>query len=191
MRWKPEDAAVSLWQNPFFLPKVLNPQSINRAIELEAFHPEPACQAGVALHSLCPGLRAYVDRTQQLRLDHTLLFVCYGARQLGHPVSKQRVSHWLVDTIAQAYAGRGFLVPEGLVAHSTRSMATSWAALKWVSLADICAAASWSSPCTFARFYRVNGTSTAVGATVLMTAAQQTSEGGSLVPCDTSGTSHP
>ena len=26
MMWKPEDAAVSLWPNPFFLPKVLNPQ---------------------------------------------------------------------------------------------------------------------------------------------------------------------
>ncbi|KAK0154463.1 Phosphoacetylglucosamine mutase [Merluccius polli] len=164
MRWKPEDAAVSLWPNPFFLPKVLNPQSINRAIELEAFYPEPACQAGVALHTLCPvrALRAYVDQTQQLRRDHTQLFVCYGARQLGHPVSKQRVSHWLVDTIAQAYAGRGFPVPEGLVAHSTRSMATSWAALKGVALADICAAASWSTPCTFARFYRINVTSTTV-----------------------------
>ena len=193
MRWKPEDAAVSLWPNPFFLPKVLNPQSINRAIELEAFYPEPACQAGVALHTLCPvrALRAYVDHTQQLRRDHTQLFVCYGARQLGHPVSKQRVSHWLMDTIAQAYAGRGFPVPEGLVAHSTRSMATSWAALKGVALADICAAASWSTPCTFARFYRINVTSTTVGATVLMTAAKQTSEGGSSVPRDTSGTSHP
>ena len=57
-------------------------------------------------------------------------------------------------------------------------MATSWAALKGVALADICAAASWSTPCTFARFYRINVTSTAVGATVLMTAAKQTSEGG-------------
>ena len=36
---------VSLWPNPFSLPKVLNPQSINSAIELEAFHTEPACQA--------------------------------------------------------------------------------------------------------------------------------------------------
>ena len=96
-----------------------------------------------------------------------------------------------MDTIAQAYAGRGFPVPEGLVAQSTRSMATSWAAMKGVALADICAAASWSTPCTFARFYRVNGTSTAVGATVLMTAAKQTIEGGSSVPRDTSGTSHP
>ena len=160
---------------------MLNPPSINRAIELEAFHPEPACQAGVDLHRLCPvrALRAYVDRTQQLRLDHTQLFVCYGARQLGHLVSKQRVSHWLVDTIAQAYAESGFPVPEGLVAHSTRSMATSWAALKGVAFGEICAAASWSTPCTFARFYRVNVTSDAVGATVLMTAAKQTSEGGS------------
>ena len=193
MRWKPHNAAVSLWPNPFFLPKVLTPQSISGAIELEAFHLEPACQAGVALHTLCPvrALRAYVDRTQQLRHDHTQLFICYGAKKLGHPVSKQRLSHWVVDTIAQAYAESGLPVPGGLVAHSTRSMATSWAALKGVALADTCAAASWSTPGTFARYYRVNVTSTTVGATVLMTAAKQTSEVGSSVPRDTFGTSHP
>lgn len=193
MRWKPEDTAVSLWPNPFFLPKVLSPQSINSAIELEAFRPEPPCQAGVALHTLCPvrALRAYVDRTRQLRHAHTQLFVCYGDKQLGHPVSKQRLSHWLVDTISQAYAARAFPVPGGLVAHSTRSMATSWAALKGVALSDICAAASWGAPCTFTRFYRLNVTSSTVGGTVLMAAAGQTGVGRSFVPRDTSGTSHP
>ena len=39
-------------------------------------------------------------------------------------------------------------------------------------------------------FYRINVTSTTVGATVLMTAVKQTSEGRSSVPRDTFGTSH-
>ena len=152
MRWKPENTAVSLWLNPFFLPKMLNPQSINSAIELEAFHPDPACQTGVALHTLWPvrALRAYVDRTQQLRRAHAQLFVCYGAKQL-HPVSKQHLSHWLVDTIAQAYFEQGLPVPEGLVAHSARSMATSWA-MRGCSWWHLCGSIlTWSTLCTSAR----------------------------------------
>ncbi|XP_028297420.1 LOW QUALITY PROTEIN: uncharacterized protein LOC114459327 [Gouania willdenowi] len=35
-------------------------------------------------------------------------------------------------------------------------MAASWAALRGVLLQDICVAATWSSSCTFGRFYRVN-----------------------------------
>ena len=66
---------------------------------------------------------------------------------------QQHPSHWLVETISQAYTMQGLPMPGGLVAHSTRSVATSWAALKGVALGDICAAASWSTPCTFTRFY--------------------------------------
>ena len=155
LRWKPENAGVSLWPNPSFLPKVVRPYTVNQAIELEAFHPDPAYQRGIALHIFCPvrALRAYVDCTQQLRRAHTKLFVCYADKQLGHPVSKQRLSHWLVETISQAYTMQGLPMPGGLVAYSTCSVTTSWAALKGVALGDICAAASWSTLCTFTRFY--------------------------------------
>ena len=175
LRWKSENTAASLWPNPFVLPKLLNPQSINSAIELQAFHPEPACQTGVALHTLCPvrALRAYVDRTQQPRCAHT--------KQLGHPVSKQRLSHWLVlRLLAQAYFEPGIPAPEGLVAHSTCSMANSWAALKGIALGDICV----EHPGVF-HVLSPGFISTTVGATVLMTTAKQT------VPRDTFGTSHP
>ena len=157
LRWKAEYSGVSLWPNPSFFPKVVNPQTVNQVIEISSFHPESA-PTGDNLVNLCPirALRTYVTRTQSLRHTHSQLFVCYGGVKRGNPVSKQRLSHWMVDTIAQAYDSQSLPVPGNLVAHSTRSMATSWAALRGVSVAEICAAASWSAPCTFARFYRVN-----------------------------------
>ena len=69
---------------------------------------------------------------------------------------KQRLSHWITDVIWHAYTMLGLDPPRRLKAHSTRAMATSWAALRGVSLKDMCAAASWASPNTFARFYRMN-----------------------------------
>ena len=65
LRWKPENVGLSPWLNPGFLPEVVRPDTVNQAIELEAFHPDPEYQGGIALHTLCPvrALRAYVDRT--------------------------------------------------------------------------------------------------------------------------------
>ncbi len=170
----------------------MNPVTVNQSVKLVAFHPDPAEHGEVALRTLCPvrAPKAYVDCTRHLRQGHTQLFVCYGGRQIGRPVSKQRLSHWLVETVSQAYSGQGFPVPEGVVAHSTRGVATSWAALKGVALDNICAAASWSTPCTFARFYRVNVMSAAIGLTVLMSAAKQVSKMNSSIPRDSVGIPH-
>jgi len=128
-----------------------------------------------------------------LRKSHSQLFVCYGKARLGCPLSKQRLSHWLVEVISQAYTGSGLPVPLGIRAHSTRSVATSWAALKGVSVGEICAAASWSTPCTFAKFYRVDVTSTAsVSNAVLMSVAQRgLNSSESIVPRDPVDMSHP
>ncbi len=158
LRWKAENAGVYLWPNPSFLPKVLRPGMINQVIELDAFLPDPSCSGtGWESSSLCPvrALHTYIEHTRPLRQSHKQLFVCFDKKCAGKPVSKQRLSHWIVDTISQAYSSQNLPVPGDLVAHSTRSMATSWAALKGVALSDICAAASWSTPCTFTRFYRI------------------------------------
>ena len=153
--WKPEDAGVRLWPNPFFLPKVLSTVAINQVIDLDAFRPEHESTGDSRL--LCPvrALRAYVERTAPLRRT-SQMFVCFGQAKLGLAASKQRLAHWLVDVIAASYAEQGFPVPARLVGHSTRSVATSWAALRGVPLGDICNAATWSSSCTFTRFYRLN-----------------------------------
>ena len=72
-----------------------------------------------------------------------------------------------------AYSGNGMQPPAGLRAHSTRGMAASWALFKGVSIQDVCTAASWSSPSTFARFYSLDVTAPPVAHTVLNVASRQ------------------
>ncbi len=71
-------------------------------------------------------------------------------------ISKQRLSHWLIEAISLAYESRVVRTPGGLRAHSTRGMAASWALFKGVPLQDICAIASWASPHMFSRYYRLD-----------------------------------
>ncbi len=109
----------------------------------------------LAQQDLVPGthvLRQYTDRTQSFRTSEQL-FVCYGGQQKGKAVSKQRMAHWIVDAITLAYEAQGVPCPLRLRAHSTRGVASSWALARDASLADICRAAGWATPNTFARFY--------------------------------------
>ncbi|KAI2646504.1 hypothetical protein H4Q32_024931 [Labeo rohita] len=110
-----------------------------------------------ALAFLCPirALRLYVDRTQSFRTPDQL-FVCYGGQQKGKAVSKQRLAHWIVDAIVLAYQFQDTPCPFGLQAHSTRTVASSWALAQGASLTDICRAAGWVTPNTFARFYSLS-----------------------------------
>ena len=100
-------------------------------------------------------LAAYIDATASVRRSEQL-FICHGGRNRGCALSKQRLSHWVVDAIRHAFGVRGRPLPLGVRCHSTRSVSASWAALKGFPLEDICAAASWTSPDTFSRFYRIN-----------------------------------
>jgi hypothetical protein len=72
-----------------------------------------------------------------------------------------------VEAISLAYEYKGVRPPGGLRAHTTRAIAASWALFKGVSLQDICAAASWASPHTFVRYYRLDVTQTPVAHSVL------------------------
>ncbi len=130
-RWKPDGTGVSLWPNPAFLPKVMNPQFKNQILELVQFQP-PSETEQEGLLTVCPvrALRTYVNNTQPLRKSHSKLFVCYGKSRLGLPLF---LSHWLFDVISHAYTVRGLPVPVGVRAHSTRSVAPSWAALKGIA----------------------------------------------------------
>ncbi len=124
---------------------------LNQVVSLQALPPE---EADPALALLCPvrALRHYVDRTQSFRTSDQL-FVCHGDRQKGNAVSKQRMAHWIVDAITLAYQAQGVPCPFRLRAHSKRSVASSWALARGASLTDICRAAGWATPNTFARFY--------------------------------------
>lgn len=105
----------------------------------------------------CPvrSLKCYMQGLEHYRKSDQL-FLCFVGKSKGLALSKQRLSHWVVDVIAQAYKGIGLPVPESVICYWTRSVVTSWAALRGVPLNEICTAAAWSSPCTFSRFYKVN-----------------------------------
>ena len=154
LRWNSDGSGVTLWPNPAFLPKVLSSSNLNRPVRLAQFI---ASEGEDRFKLLCPvrALRAYVAATAGIRRSDQL-FLCYGGPRRGCALSKQRLSHWVVDVITHAYKGGGHPLPSGVRCHSTRAVSTSWAALRGVPLEDICDAASWTSPCTFSRFYRVN-----------------------------------
>ncbi len=151
LQFGPADSSATLRPRPGYVPKVPTTPFRDQVVNLQALPPE---EADPALALLCPvrALRQYTDRTQSFRTSEQL-FVCYGGQQKGRAVSKQRMAHWIVDAITLAYEAQGVPCPLRLRAHSTRGVASSWALARGASLADICRAAGWATPNTFARFY--------------------------------------
>ncbi len=151
LEFGPGDGHVVLSPRPGYVPKVPTTPFRDQVVSLQAL---PLEEADPALALLCPvcALRLYTDWTQSLRTSDQL-FVCYGGQQKGKAVSKQRMAHWIVDAIALAYQAQGVSCPLRLRAHSTRGVASSWALARGASLTDICRAAGWATPNTFARFY--------------------------------------
>ncbi len=151
LQFGPADSQIILRPRPGYVPKVPTTQFRDQVVSLQALPPE---EADPALALLCSvrALRHYVDRTQSFRTSDQL-FVCHGGWQKGNAVSKQRMAHWIVDAITLAYQAQGVPCPFRLRAHSTRSVASSWALARGASLTDICRAAGWATPNTFARFY--------------------------------------
>ncbi len=88
---------------------------------------------------LCPvrALRIYFERSAPFRRTEQL-FVGFGNRAKGHPVTKQRLSKWIVDAVMLAYSSLGLQCPIGVRAHSTRGIASSWAWSSGVSITEIC-----------------------------------------------------
>ena len=156
MRFSGNDSRVSIRPSLAFLPK--NFPSGCTPVDLAAFHPPPFSSVeDRRLNCLCPvrALRHYVDRTVPFRKGDQL-FVSWGSQAKGKPVTKVRLSQWIVEAIRLAYSERGVEPPEGLRAHSTRGMSASWALAKGVPIQDVCMAASWSSPSTFATYYNLD-----------------------------------
>ncbi len=142
---------VVLRPRPGYVPKVPTTPFCDQVVNLQAL---PSEEADPALALLCPvrALHIYLDRTRSVRSSEQL-FVCHGGQQKGKAVSKQRLAHWIVEAVALAYQSQGEPCPLGVRAHSTRSVASSHALAHGASLADICRAAGWATPNTFARFY--------------------------------------
>ncbi len=151
LQFGPADSQIILRARPGCVPKVPTTPFRDQVVSLQALPPE---EADPALALLCPvrALRYYVDSTQSFRTSDQL-FVCHGGRQKGNAISKQRMAHWIVDAITLAYQAQGVPCPFRLRAHSTKSLASSRALARGASLTDICRAAGWATPNTFARFY--------------------------------------
>ena len=172
MRFLDDDLRVIIKPNPGFVPK--NPLAKCVPADLDAFYPPPFSSVEERrLHNLCPvrALRVYTDRTRASRKSDQL-FVAYASSVVGKPITKVRLSQWIVEAIQVSYSSKGMVIPEGLRAHSTRGMSASWALCRGVSIQDVCAAASWSSPLTFAKFYRLNVAASSLGHAVLGVASR-------------------
>jgi hypothetical protein len=148
---------VTLWPDVAFMPKVNSTFHATQPLVLPALHDEPDKQ----LRLLCVRrmLKTYLTRSALYRADGAeQLFVAYGAKKLGQPISKRRLSAWLVETVAIAYQVQGLPVPMGVKGHQTRKLATSIADMAGVDPQDICNAATWASGSTFVKAYRLNVT---------------------------------
>ncbi len=157
MQFGPNDCMVRLTPRLGYTPKVLSTPFRAQVITIQAFcSPEPNTDLVSQKHTLCPvrALCAYVDRTSQFRTSEQL-FVCFAGAKKGGPLSKQWLSHWIVEAVRLAYDPQGLDCPLGVHAHSTRSLASSWAWAKGMCIQDICFAAGWSSHSTFAKFYNL------------------------------------
>lgn len=158
IRFGASDCGVTLRPMTGYVPKSLSTPFREQVISLPALSSDSSASRDAdAQRAVCPvrALRAYVDRTAEFRLSDQL-FVCYGGGKKGRAVSKQRLSHWVVDAINLAYESQGHDCPFYVRAHSTRAVASSWAWARGASIRDICCAAGWSSQNTFARFYKLD-----------------------------------
>nr|XP_033946513.1 uncharacterized protein LOC117452146 [Pseudochaenichthys georgianus] len=150
-----DGSSAVLRPNPAFMPKMITSSFRSRGITLDGFFPPPhTSEEEATSHLLCPvrALSCYIARTATLRKSQRL-FVHYREHSLGQPLSAQRLSHWLCEAVSQAYVYSGVDPPENIKAHSTRGISTSMALHGGMTVEDICNAASWSSPCSFIRFY--------------------------------------
>ena len=148
-------AGVTLFMRLGFLPKVYTNANVSRPIFVPGMHN----QTDVAVLKLCVrrALNEYVRCTSDFRHDGTVqLFVTYGRQVKGKPISKQRLSKWLVECIKFAYDWNDLPTPDGVKGHQTRKMAVTYADMAGADPQTICEAKCWANTCTFARFYRLN-----------------------------------
>ncbi|XDV14304.1 hypothetical protein PO909_014576 [Leuciscus waleckii] len=114
----PNDSRVVLKPKQGYVPKVLSTPFRAQVISLVAL-PSPDDERDSNL--LCPvrALRFYLERSASLRQSEQL-FVCFGGCAKELVVTKQRLSHWIVDAIPLAYESKGLHCPLGVRAHSMR-----------------------------------------------------------------------
>ncbi len=117
LQFAPGLTKVSFRPNPAFVPKVVDSAYRCLSTELEAFHPPPFSSPGEQrLNSLCSvwALHTYVKRTAGFRTPDQL-FVSWSTPHKGKPLSRQRLSHWIIEAISLAYICKGLQPPRAEV----------------------------------------------------------------------------
>ncbi len=93
--------------NPAFMPKCF-PALTSEVLELSVFHPPPfSSTEDQRLNALCPvrALQTCITRTSAFQKSDQL-FISWVHAHKGSPISKQRLSHWLVESKAFAYESK-------------------------------------------------------------------------------------
>lgn len=117
-------------------------------------------------------MSVYLERVKDFRRSSHLVGFC--RQKKGQQALKATIARWIRQTISVAYEQAGKGDPTSIKAHSTWSLATSWAERAGVSVEQICRAATWTSQNTFLRHYRVELLSSqdlAIGRKVLQSVA--------------------
>ncbi len=112
LKFGPNNSKVVLKPRHGYIPKVLSLPFRPQVITLSALPPSEEDQE---LNLLCPirELRIYIERSARFRQSEQL-FVCFGGHTKGHPVTKQRLSRWIVDAITLAYSSLCLQCPIGV-----------------------------------------------------------------------------
>ncbi len=120
LEFGPNHSKVVLKPRHGYVPKVVSTPFRAQVISLSALPPSDEDQE---LNLLCPVrvLRIYLERSASFKQLEQLI-VCFSDCTKGHPVTKQRLSRWIVDTIMLAYSSLGLHCPIGVQAHSTRGL---------------------------------------------------------------------
>ncbi len=128
-------------------------------IELQALVSNPTSKYEHLLQHMCPvrTLKIHLDRTREVRRQNRALFVHFDPAKAPHQISKATLGRFLMAAIQEAYF---ILDREGEIVsanpHSVRGVATNWVEFARVPPKEICRAATWSGPCSFACHYRLN-----------------------------------
>ena len=114
------DEQVTIYPDPEFKPKTVDLVYSRAPLVVKAFFPVPRTMEERRYNLSCPvrAVRCYLDRTKAVRKSHKLL-VSYRKRSPGLAITSQRLAHWLVDAVSEAYTRANKPVPK-LTAHSTR-----------------------------------------------------------------------
>ncbi|XP_068101601.1 uncharacterized protein [Hyperolius riggenbachi] len=143
--------------DPTYLPKVSSLFHRSQDVIIPSFCDPPTNQKEAKFNKLDVRriLLSYLETTKSFRRSNHL-FVAFAGSRKGLQVSKNTIARWIREIITLAYTNSGQSIPQSVNAHSTRSLATSWAERSGASLEQICKAATWSSHQTFVRHYRVD-----------------------------------